>query len=125
VLDTSTNTMTFTNGGHNPPILVRGDGSVERLATGGLLLGMFEDAGFDEAEVALRSGDSLLLFTDGITEAQDSDGVEFGDARLIDAIIKHRHDPAARIASQILDTVRSFAGGGLDDDATLLSVKIN
>jgi sigma-B regulation protein RsbU (phosphoserine phosphatase) len=125
VLDTSTNTMTFTNGGHNPPILVRGDGSVERLATGGLLLGMFEDAGFDEAEVALRSGDSLLLFTDGITEAQDPDGVEFGDARLIDAIIKHRHDPAARIASQILDTVRSFAGGGLDDDATLLSVKIN
>ena len=124
VIDAAMHTMRFTNAGHNPPILIRADGFVERLTTGGILLGMLEDAEFDEAEVDFRPGDSLLLFTDGITEAQDAVGIEFGDARLIEAVLQHRYEPPAQLVHNLLATVRRFTGGVLDDDATLLSVRI-
>jgi sigma-B regulation protein RsbU (phosphoserine phosphatase) len=74
--------FTFVNAGHNPPILVRADGSVELLSTGALLLGAFSFAKYEAKETQLRSGDVVVIYTDGVTEAVNSAEEMFGDERL-------------------------------------------
>ncbi len=74
--------LRFVNAGHNYPLLRRGSGAVEELTEGGLLLGLFEDADYQTSEVPFGRGDSLLLYSDGISEALDTRGHEFGDSRL-------------------------------------------
>ena len=91
VADTDEGTLTYANAGHYPPILVRADGRVERLAVGGPVLGVFPSADYEQGRVALESGDRLVLFTDGITEVTppgadgDNGSIrdEFGEPRLI------------------------------------------
>src|SRR5690606_39243381 len=74
--------IVYSNAGHNPPLLLRGDGSVVKLADGGMVLGIFPDIQYDQSEIALRPGDRLLFYTDGITEARDPEGEEYGEDRL-------------------------------------------
>ncbi len=124
VLDCAAGAMTFCCAGHNPPILVHPDGTVERLAAGGVVLGVFEDACYEHGQVSLQSGDRLVLFTDGITEAEDSEGLDFGDARLVDIVVEHRAQPAHALLGTTFDRVRSFAGAPFRDDATLIAVAI-
>jgi sigma-B regulation protein RsbU (phosphoserine phosphatase) len=125
VVDCASRTIAFTNAGHNPPILVRADGSVERLSTGGIVLGVFEDAAYDQREIALRTGDRLVLFTDGLTEAENAEGIDFGDERLVETIVAHRHEAAETVRDTIFRRVRQFTGGAFADDATLISIAIN
>ena len=84
--------LTYCNAGHNPPMLVSGDGGVQRLEAGGMVIGLFDDVPFEEATVVLESGDFLVTFTDGVSEALDPSGEEFGDDRLLASIAAMRTD---------------------------------
>ena len=123
-LDTAAGTMCYTNAGHNFPILVRADGSVIRLDVGGLILGFSSEARYTQATVPLQSGDRLLLFTDGIVEAEAPDGSEFGDDPLVDLVRADRSESPWRMVDAIVARVNSFTGGHFRDDATLLAVSI-
>ena len=120
VLDAATSVLSYTNAGHYLPILVHADGSHERLGAGGPVLGIFPDADYERATIALNSGDRLVLFTDGLTEARNTDDEEFGEARLIAAAIEHRCCSAPAMQARLSDAVATFCGGCLQDDATLI-----
>lgn len=124
IYDAETRRMTFTNAGHNPPIIARADGSVARMTTGGMVIGVFEEAAYEQAEVQLEAGDRLVLFTDGITEAESSEGSEFGDHRLVQTVLRHAGSSAARLVNGIFDDVSAFTGGRFQDDATVVVVAI-
>jgi phosphoserine phosphatase RsbU/P len=122
-IDCRGRTITWANAGHNPPLLLRGDGAVEYLAPGGLVMGVQEDAVYDERTLHLRPGDRLVFYTDGITEAMASDGEEYGEARLVDAARRHAAVPA--LSDTLLADVLAFTGGTLQDDATLITLACN
>jgi len=124
VIDCPSRTITFSNAGHNPPVLVRANGAVERLSTGGIALGMFEHATYEQHEIAVRPGDRLVLFTDGLTEAENGDGVDFGDERLVETVVTHRDRPASELLNAVFERVREFTAGAFADDATLITVAI-
>jgi sigma-B regulation protein RsbU (phosphoserine phosphatase) len=122
VADAALGTLTYSNAGHYPPILVRADGSVERLAAGGAVLGVFPDRLYDQARVAIGRGDRIVLYTDGITEARDQQDDEFGEERLVGLVAKHRACSAPALQARLVDAVTTFAGGRFQDDATLIVV---
>ena len=124
VIDTSAGTLACSNAGHNPPILVHADGSVSRPATGGMVLGVLEENSYSQAEMRLQSGDRLVLFTDGITEAGSHEGREFGDDRLVELVVAHRRRSASDILDAIFRDVSAFTSGVFSDDATLISVAV-
>jgi sigma-B regulation protein RsbU (phosphoserine phosphatase) len=124
-VDVNRGTVTYANAGHNPPILVRADGRVERLTAGGTPLGVFADAPYEQAQVTLSSGDCLVLFTDGITEAENPAGEDFTDERLVASVVAHRGLHPGDLQQTILDAVRTFTGGVFQDDATLIVVGID
>jgi sigma-B regulation protein RsbU (phosphoserine phosphatase) len=123
-LDVPTRQLSYAIAGHNPPILLRRNGEVLRLATGGTVLGVFPETAYAEDMVQLETGDTLVLFTDGITEARNEAGDEYEDDRLIDAIRQYRGLPAARMQQKLFDDVLQFANGELQDDATLIVLKV-
>jgi sigma-B regulation protein RsbU (phosphoserine phosphatase) len=120
VLDASAGVLTYTNAGHYLPMLVRVDGRVERLGIGGPVLGVLEEAEYEQATVSLSSGDRIVLFTDGLTEARDESDVEFGEDRLLAAAVTHRACSAPALQARLAAAVASFTGGRLQDDATLI-----
>ena len=120
VLDSVAGTVTYTNAGHYLPMLVHADGSGDRLGAGGPVFGVIADAAYDQSVVAMGSGDRLVLFTDGITEARNADEHEFGEERLLAAVIEHRACSAPALQARVAETVAAFTGGPLQDDATLI-----
>jgi sigma-B regulation protein RsbU (phosphoserine phosphatase) len=116
--------LAFTNAGHNPPLVVRADGSIDRLTAGGMVLGVFETTAFEHATVRLGAGDRVILFTDGITDAS-GEGNEFGDEGLIASVLRHRDVPVATLVDRVFDDVSRFAEGDLTDDATVLALAID
>jgi sigma-B regulation protein RsbU (phosphoserine phosphatase) len=125
-IDATGSAITWCNAGHNAPVLLRADGSIERLDGGGMVLGVMPDAPFIERRARLRAGDRLVLFTDGITEATAANGEAgtdlFGDAALVDSIRRHRECDAMTLVDAIVDDVARFAGGPCTDDATVLAL---
>ena len=115
--------FTFTNAGHNAPVLVTASG-VRRLETGGMVLGLFEHAPFEEETLTLQPGDFIIAFSDGVTEALDVAGEEYMDDRLLASIERHRlQEPDALVASLLAD-VHAFAGAATpNDDLTLVMVR--
>jgi sigma-B regulation protein RsbU (phosphoserine phosphatase) len=125
-LDAARGRVTYANAGHNPPLLTRADGTVERLTTGGTVLGGFPEATYAGGEVALQSGDRLLLYTDGITEARNDADEEYGEERLASARTRLRDLDAASLHAALWNEVTQFtAGRGFQDDATLLAIEVN
>lgn len=127
VLDLETMEFTFAKAGHNPPLLLRSGGEIDTLECPGLFLGMFEDGNFGEATVTLRSGDRLLLFTDGVVEAMDSEGVEFKVNRLVDSLkdaTRRGFDAHATVGEIFRDVARFTSGIPPHDDFTLLVLDI-
>jgi len=115
--------FTYSNAGHNPPILVTRTG-VRRLETGGLVLGMFEQATFEEETLQLSPGDFIVTFSDGVTEALNVAGEEFTDDGLLAAVEACRHDAPQQIVDGILSRVRQFCGGATQaDDITIVLVR--
>jgi sigma-B regulation protein RsbU (phosphoserine phosphatase) len=120
VADTEDGSLTYANAGHYPPILVRANGDVERLTAGGAVLGVFPDGAYTQGRVAVRSGDRLILFTDGITEARNAIDEEFGEERLVADAVAHRDCSAPALQARLADRVTAFTGGQFQDDATLI-----
>jgi sigma-B regulation protein RsbU (phosphoserine phosphatase) len=115
--------LRYTNAGHNYPILRRQDGSVEELTSGGLLLGLFEEAEYERGEIAFAPGDALLLYSDGISEASDSRGHLFGEDRLRSLWQSCCALPSRDVIGCLLKDVETFRGSaGQSDDMTALVV---
>ena len=114
--------LELASGGHPPALLRRADGTVERVGGGGTLLGVIEDIDLSVAQVALRPGDVLVLYTDGVIEARGAEG-EYGDDRLMDAVAAADARTARDVASAIERSVTRFSGGNFRDDIALLVVR--
>jgi len=116
----------YVNAGHNYPVLVRADGSLERLETGGVLLGVLRGMPYSEGTTTLEPGDTLALFTDGVTEAwsaADPDD-EYGEERLIDKLTAHHTECAQVVLDAVRSDVKRFTEDGpLDDDLTLVVIR--
>ena len=124
LLDVEHGTLTYANAGHYPPLLVRATGDVLRLAPGGAVLGVLPDGAYEQARVDLRSGDRVVLFTDGITECRTVDDEEFGEDRLVAVAIENRACSAPALQARLADAVASFSGGQFQDDATLIVIAV-
>jgi serine phosphatase RsbU (regulator of sigma subunit) len=115
--------LTHCNAGHNPPMLF-GCGPVRRLEEGGLVLGLFPQATYEEEVVQLEPGDTLVVFSDGVSEAANLAGDEFGDDRIIGCIEANRHLEPEMILQGLLAAVREFSRGTLQrDDVTAVVVR--
>lgn len=121
VLDCATGLLTFCNCGHNPPVVMRSEGSGEKLTATGLPLAMLPHATYTQGSLTLAPGDRLLLYTDGITEARDAADAIFGDDGLAAAIASCRSLPARELVAEILDCIARFSHGvpQSDDQACL------
>lgn len=124
VLDGDARTFQFCNGGHSCPILASG-ASVRTLDQGGAVLGVFPDWKYEDSTVELRTGDRLLLFTDGITEASDADGKEFEESGIAAFAQANRSLTARELNNRVLAKVTAFCNGQFQDDATLLVIAAN
>ncbi|OLB89002.1 MAG: hypothetical protein DMG84_08925 [Acidobacteria bacterium] len=109
--------------GHNPPLLLRKD-SVERMTATATVIGLFRDWECSVAEAHLESGDILCIYTDGITEASDKDGKEFGEARLLELLRQSRSLDAASIVQKVEQAVEQFRSGEQEDDLTMVIARI-
>ncbi|HET8923477.1 MAG TPA: SpoIIE family protein phosphatase [Candidatus Acidoferrum sp.] len=119
-LDGPAGRLHYANAGHNPPFLVRRDGTHARLTEGGGVLGVFAEQQFSSGTVQLAPGDRVILYTDGVTEACDPEGQEFGEERLLRILEAGRALPAGDLKEQILRAVAEFSHVPWTDDATLL-----
>jgi hypothetical protein len=112
------------NAGHNPGFLFRGDGTMARLEQGGLMVGAFDFASYAEEEAVLAPGDTLVLYSDGVTDAEAPGGEQYGEDRLLSCLERSRGGPPAAILQSLLDDVRTFAAGHPPaDDVTVLVVR--
>lgn len=118
--DDRTGRLRYANCGHLPALLLRLDGGVERLDSMAPVLGLFAEWECRTAERSLRPGDLLAIYTDGITEAFNAQDVEFGEARLVEALHTHRASSPREIVAAILDEVRRFSPQEQHDDMTLI-----
>ena len=124
VLDRQNHIFSYANAGHNPPFLLHRDGRMDPLTVGGLLLGAFPDVVYKETSIRLNPGDVLVFYTDGITEAYDDAGNEFGVERLQTMVYELRDLSAKDMVKRIREAVRQFqAPGSTQDDLTLSIVK--
>jgi sigma-B regulation protein RsbU (phosphoserine phosphatase) len=124
LLDTQTKTLSYTNAGHYAPMLIRDDRCL-RLTEGGPVLGIFPDQSYAAQEIELRRGDCLVLFTDGVTDARDQSGDEFGEERLQELLMSGVELPAAELRERIIAAVTEFGNGNFHDDVTLMVLKID
>jgi sigma-B regulation protein RsbU (phosphoserine phosphatase) len=121
VLDWRNAVLICSNAGHNPPLLLHPDGTTERLEDGGLALGVLPDSRYEERPVALRDGDVLVMYTDGISEAENEQNEQFGDDRIEQVVRTHPGASAAELLRLVVEAVRAWAGErGPTDDLTLL-----
>jgi sigma-B regulation protein RsbU (phosphoserine phosphatase) len=122
ILDPATGLLRYANGGHNPPFLRRADGSVQTLGgAGGLVLGAMPGVKFPDHALQLQRGDQVVLYTDGVTEAFNSDDEPYGEQRLVAEIQAHGVGTAAALIERICHSVATFAGGApQSDDITLI-----
>jgi len=121
-VDLERHVLRYVNAGHNPPMLIRGDGQVEKLSTGGIILGFLPDSPYGVAETEMRPGDLLVMYSDGITEAFNPAEEEYGEARLQQLLLAQRGRPPAEIQDAIVRSVAEFSGGGEQDDDMTLSL---
>ena len=124
VIDAARMTMIYCNAGHNPPILYRRAGTSDQLTDGGPVLGVLPHAGYADGSIDLASGDRLLLFTDGVTEAMNENLEEFGEERL-KQILAASPARAEEIQKQIMAAVVKFSTKELHDDATALVLTVS
>jgi sigma-B regulation protein RsbU (phosphoserine phosphatase) len=125
VLDSRSKIFTFSNAGHNPPILLRNTGEIHELTEGGLAFGINDSARYEEMPIGLNKGDILVFYTDGVTEAMDESGEPFETERLTELIRKNRDRTAVELVGIIDDTVRAYkAPGFILDDLTLMILKV-
>jgi serine phosphatase RsbU (regulator of sigma subunit)/catechol 2,3-dioxygenase-like lactoylglutathione lyase family enzyme len=121
--DDATCRLRYVNCGHLPPLLLRANGSIERLAATATILGAFKEWDCDLAECQIAPGDTLILYTDGITESFSPAGEEFGESRLEEAVRQHRHLCSQSLLDAIVQQVHHFNPHDQHDDITLITAK--
>jgi sigma-B regulation protein RsbU (phosphoserine phosphatase) len=126
VFDGSTRTLRYVNAGHNPPVVIRRDGSMHWLETGGAPVGLFADSEYGEGIVKLETGDLLIAFTDGLIEATNQDGEEWGVRGLLKASAcgAQCSQDAGELVNLIFNAMDDFSKGHQTDDATLAVVGV-
>ncbi|MDO9538653.1 MAG: SpoIIE family protein phosphatase [Methanocalculus sp.] len=125
ILDSRERTLTYVNAGHNPPVFIRGDdASITLLKAEGIALGVLEEIQLETVTVPLHEGDLLVLYTDGVTEAENSSNDLYGEERLEELMGRIRGTTSAEIIASIIEDIRKFAGDApQSDDITLLVMK--
>jgi sigma-B regulation protein RsbU (phosphoserine phosphatase) len=124
VLDAGAGTLRYASAGHNPGLLVHGDGTTEWLHATGAPLGLMPAGGYGAAEITLAAGDTVVLYTDGITEANNPEDEEFGEQRLEAACVANRHLPPRELAAALDRELETFAQGvPYADDRTMVILR--
>ena len=122
VLDSDGN-MVYCNAGHNPPLIIGASG-VRRLERGGPIVGLFENATYEEERLTLSPGDWLIVFSDGISEAMSATGDEYGEAKIIECVQRNKALDPARLLDALFSDVRDFArGAAQSDDITAMVLR--
>jgi phosphoserine phosphatase RsbU/P len=124
VLDSDRRTLIYENAGHCPGLLIRGNGAAELLRGSGAVLGVLPDWIYQDSTVQLERGDTLLLSTDGVTEAENARLEEFGEQRLLEAA-RARNGSALDTQRAVMQQVTAYCGGNFRDDATLLVLRVS
>jgi sigma-B regulation protein RsbU (phosphoserine phosphatase) len=126
LIDPENKRLLYINAGHNPPLLLRQDGTSQLLEHGGLPLGVLEDARYSESIVEFLPGDVLVLYTDGVVEARSVTEEDFGFARLEQIVRAAREGSAREIVEAVISAVRdhSSEAGGPEDDLTVSVIKV-
>jgi sigma-B regulation protein RsbU (phosphoserine phosphatase) len=126
IYEDRTRKLRYSNAGHNAAMLVRANGTAERLSRGGMMVGAFEWAQYEEVATTLETGDLLLVFSDGISEAEGTDGEEYGEERIVEFAIAHRTLSAHDLRRELFEEIDKWSGAReRGDDQTLLIVKAN
>ena len=124
MLDATNRTLAFVNAGHNPPLVLDGDGSTRFIERGGLPLGLFKDTRYYEYYLPIDAGQILVLYTDGATEATSPEGEEYGRTRLVEAVRACRDRRARDMIDYIYNDIFEWSGGrGATDDVTFVIIK--
>jgi phosphoserine phosphatase RsbU/P len=123
VLDSRDNRLTYCNAGHNPPVLVRGGGASCELNAAGAVLGQFPDWVYEQSDVQLGSGDTLMLFTDGLVEASDAKDEPFGEECLTMIARENREAGADDLKGLLMQAASTHCGGKFQDDASLIVLR--
>jgi sigma-B regulation protein RsbU (phosphoserine phosphatase) len=124
ILDVTNKTLTYTNAGHNPPILLKQNGDFSFMDRGSVPLGMFRDTRYHEYYLTTEAGDVLVLYTDGVTEANNAAGEEFGRERLVQAVKANRQLGARELITALHTEVIEWTEGlGATDDVTFFVIK--
>jgi phosphoserine phosphatase RsbU/P len=120
IYDGRSHRLTYSNGGHLPPILIADDGSIRRLENGGTVVGLFDNMSYEEGAVEMQPGEVFIAYSDGVTEPENDFG-EFGEQRLIDLVRENRHLPLAQISEIVTVAVDNWIGDNEQpDDVTLV-----
>lgn len=127
VLDITNRTLSFVNAGHNPPILsTEGGGKITLLQAKGIAIGVLEEISLESAQIQLHHGDVIVLYTDGVTEAENEKDEEYGIERMTDVVTASRHLKAKEIIAAVANDVTRFAGTRPQfDDITLMVLKVD
>ena len=126
ILDSSNDTLRFSNAGHNPPILMNSDKKVIRLTKGGTVLGFMEDFQFEEDSVNLKKGDTIIIYSDGISEAMNEKDEEFGEEKLLAVLKKNIKSTAEILIEKVSDAIKAFVQDvSQSDDITIVVIKKN
>jgi sigma-B regulation protein RsbU (phosphoserine phosphatase) len=125
VFDAATRTLRYVNAGHNPPMVIRRDSSTVWLETGGAPVGMFPDWTYEEGVVQLNPGDLVLAYSDGVIEAVNPAGEEWGVESLRRAAAESDTQSADEIVHAIFATMDDFSRGRQTDDATVLALRVH
>jgi serine phosphatase RsbU (regulator of sigma subunit) len=124
VLDPTTGILEYTNAGHNYPLLLRRDGSVEELSGGGMVLGLFPMVHYDCRQTKLEAGDMLALYSDGVTEACSPSGEEFGEGGLQSFLASRKQERCSGLVKTLVEHVRNWHGtNGFTDDFTVVLLR--
>jgi sigma-B regulation protein RsbU (phosphoserine phosphatase) len=123
--DEKRRTLRYVNAGHNPPFLLRQSGEIEELKNGGMIIGMFAQAAYEETEIQLQSGDVLLAFSDGVTEAHNPQQEEFDEEPLKNLLRRAATLPIQEMAAKIMDELKVWMSGAPQhDDLTFILMRV-
>jgi sigma-B regulation protein RsbU (phosphoserine phosphatase) len=125
VFDRATHTLRYVNAGHPPPVILRRDGSMRWLETGGAPVGIFPDWSYEEGSVQLRPGDRLVAYTDGVIESVSPGGEEWGVEGMLSAAAESAEECADDMVHAIFTSMDEFSRGRQIDDATVVALRVH
>jgi sigma-B regulation protein RsbU (phosphoserine phosphatase) len=124
ILNFQTHQLSYVNAGHCYPLIAKQNGNIDRLESGGTVLGFFKDAGYKSSTYTLDPGDSMLLYTDGVSEMMNRDEEEFGVERIIQILLRHRSDPVLKIRDSLVNALQTYREDQPQgDDTTFILLK--